>query len=424
MTRARRRLNVSDMPWPRPLAPTLTDPDPAWSAGPTPRQLRLLRAFGYTMIALVAVATATTPPRPGLSGDGLMVSIGLALFCLAILSFRPWRALPRTSMSLNGFRARLGAILLASLILMAVQPKGAGVGGIYLVVVLATLRLPGREALAALVLAVGGSVLVDALFASHAGDRILNVVIGVIPWFLVISLVRRLREGQVEAEALVEELEATRDAHAEAAALEERGRLARDMHDVLAHSLSALSLQLEGARLLARDRGTDPAVTAAIERAHRLAADGLDESRRAIAALRGDDLPGPDRLPALAEAFAGSGAAPCTYTVCGEPRELTPEARLAVYRTAQEALTNVTRHARPERVELRLEYGEDGTELLVADHNGHGAAPPPVPGEDAGYGLTGMRERAALLGGRLDAGPTDDGFAVRLWLPAGGAAGT
>ena len=76
------------------------------------------------------------------------------------------------------------------------------------------------------------------------------------------------------------------------------------MHDVLAHSLSALALQLEGARLLARDRGADPEVVDAIERAHHLAAGGLAEARQAIAALRGDELPGPERLPALADAFA------------------------------------------------------------------------------------------------------------------------
>ena len=115
-----------------------------------------------------------------------------------------------------------------------------------------------------------------------------------------------------EAEALVEELRESRAAHAESAALAERGRVARDMHDVLAHSLSALALQLEGARLLARDRGADPEVVAAIERAHHLAAGGLAEARQAIAALRGDELPGPERLHALADAFAEQLDARCS----------------------------------------------------------------------------------------------------------------
>src|SRR4051812_48140878 len=107
------------------------------------------------------------------------------------------------------------------------------------------------------------------------------------------------------------------------------------MHDVLAHSLSALALQLEGARLLARDRDADPEVVAAAERAHPLAAGGLAEARQAIAALRGDELPGPERLPALAEAFGEHSRAGCGLTVTGEPRELPSEARLALYRTAQ-----------------------------------------------------------------------------------------
>jgi signal transduction histidine kinase len=186
------------------------------------------------------------------------------------------------------------------------------------------------------------------------------------------------------------------------------------MHDVLAHSLSALALQLEGARLLARDRDSDTEVVEAIERAHHLAADGLAEARDAIAALRGEALPGPERLRHLAEAFAGEAR----LTVVGEPRELGSEARLAIYRTAQEALTNVLRHSAYDRVELRLAYEKDGARLQIQDH---GAGTPVTVGgasPGGGYGLTGMRERAELLGGRLTAEPTADGFRVELWLPS------
>ena len=100
-------------------------------------------------------------------------------------------------------------------------------------------------------------------------------------------------------------------------------------------------------------------------------------------------------------------------TVSGTPREPSSEAKLALYRTAQEALTNVRRHSASERVELTLDYAADGTTLTVSDH---GDSAPTMNG--SGYGLTGMRERAELLGGRLNAGPTDDGFRVELWLPA------
>jgi signal transduction histidine kinase len=234
-----------------------------------------------------------------------------------------------------------------------------------------------------------------------------------VPWFLVMRLVGQLHEGREQAEELIEELRESRAAAAESAALAERGRVARDMHDVLAHSLSALALQLEGTRLMARDRGTDPEVVDAVERAHRLAGEGLAEARDAIAALRGEELPGPERLEHLAEAFAGDAA----VSVSGTPRELESEARLAIYRTAQEALTNVLRHSAADRVDVRLEYLDGGVRLVVEDH-GPGAPVAVGPGSPGGgYGLTGMRERAELLGGRLSTAPTDDGFRVELWLP-------
>jgi signal transduction histidine kinase len=217
-------------------------------------------------------------------------------------------------------------------------------------------------------------------------------------------LIRRLAYRNQHTQELVDELRESRAALAESAALAERGRVARELHDVLAHSLSALALRLEGTRLLARDRRADGDVIDGLERAHHLAVSGLSEARQAISALRGDALPD---LEDLASSFPGA-----TLTVTGTPRVPSSEARLALYRTAQEALTNVRRHSVSDRVDLTLAYAEDGTTLTVQDH---GEIAPVVNGR--GYGLTGMRERAELLGGRLDAGPTDDGFRVELWLP-------
>ena len=183
---------------------------------------------------------------------------------------------------------------------------------------------------------------------------------------------------------------------------------------MLAHSLAGLAVQLEGARLLAHRTGADASVVEAVERSHHLAKGGLDEARRAIEAMRGGEMPGPDRLGALAAEFREQTGVPTALALDGAPRELPSEARLAVYRTAQEALTNVRRHAAAERVDVRLRYDDDGTRLTVQDHGrpANGSAEPGL-----GYGLTGMRERAELLGGRLVAGPTDDGFRVELFLP-------
>jgi signal transduction histidine kinase len=191
---------------------------------------------------------------------------------------------------------------------------------------------------------------------------------------------------------------------------------------VLAHSLSGLVLHLEGARLLAARDAAPPQLADTIERAHHLAHSGLDEARQAIGMLRDEDLPGPERLHALAQQFEADTGVPCSLTVSGTAAELCSQTRLTLYRVAQEALTNIRKHARPCRVELHLAYRPDGTSLTVCDF---AAAHPPAaePGSDSngsdsnGYGVSGMRERAELLGGTVDAERTPAGFRVALWLP-------
>jgi len=234
--------------------------------------------------------------------------------------------------------------------------------------------------------------------------------------FVLLYGARRLRDEQFRVRALLTELEARRDRDLAAAKVEERTRLARDIHDVLAHSLTALIVQLDGARmLLTGERASDEAVSSVL-RARHLAQEGLDETRRAVGTLRGDRVPGARMLVSLVQDFERDSGLPCDYSVDGEPVELESPAQLALYRTAQEALTNVRKHAPANRVQIHLRYATGGAELTVDDV---GAAPGPRPnGAGEGYGLEGMRERAELLGGSLEAGPRDTGFRVRLWLPA------
>jgi signal transduction histidine kinase len=234
-------------------------------------------------------------------------------------------------------------------------------------------------------------------------------------------VVWRFRQHDDQSRQMLAQMEETRDAELRAAALAERQRLAREMHDVLAHSLSGLVVQLEGARLLALSDPADGRLAATIDRAHQLAKTGLDEARQAISMLRDDELPGPDQLAALARSFEADTGIRCQYVTLGEPREIGSAARLALYRVTQEALTNVRKHAHPERVEVRLDYLHDALCLEVEDFAGGNDAPPPaaaVGGSGGGYGLTGMRERAELLGGTLTAGSTGHGFLVRLRIPA------
>ncbi|RKQ91054.1 signal transduction histidine kinase [Solirubrobacter pauli] len=351
-----------------------------------------MRVIAVASVGAIFLSALFTDPRPSFSQDGLLVVLAMLLMAVGLtLGLRRYEWWPGARFT------GLCAIGVAVLIFAAVQPDSAGYVGVYFIVVLAGLRLDREAAAFVCLTTVAGLVLIFA-FEDEAVGMIVGLLFSLAPWFFVMRLVRRLA-------ATANELQESRTAHAESAALAERGRVARELHDVLAHSLSALALQLEGARLLAQSKGSDPEVVESLQRAHHLATTGLSEARQAISALRGDDLPA---IEDLAAAFPGA-----TFTVSGTPHEPTSEAKLALYRTAQEALTNVRRHSRaPDHVDIRLDFAPDGTTLTVQDH---GEQAPAVNG--GGYGLTGMRERAELLGGRLNAGPTNDGFRVELWLP-------
>ncbi|HZQ58443.1 MAG TPA: histidine kinase, partial [Acidimicrobiales bacterium] len=289
--------------------------------------------------------------------------------------------------------------------------------GVFPAVAAATLRLP--PVAGASVAAVGMAALAVAwgLRGHHTATGIILNEFGVVAFFAVGTMARRLREANEHAHSLIAELEGTRAAQAQAAALGERQRLAREMHDVLAHSLSGLVLNLEGARLVAARDGAGSDVAAAIGRAHRLAKTGLEEARRAIGMLRDDALPGPERLAELAGEFEADTGVACHVVVEGEAYPLGSDARLTLYRVVQEALTNIRKHACAERVEIALAYAAGGATLTVEDFEG-GRARQTVPGGGTGYGLTGMRERAELLGGTLAAGATPTGFRVEVWVPA------
>jgi signal transduction histidine kinase len=312
-----------------------------------------------------------------------------------------------------------GTLILCAAALVWLQPNGPGILGVFVAVGAAAMRGRGRIGGAGAAVAFVAVVAAGLATSRRSGLSIVLSAFGVTAFYIMSLFARRLREGQEQAERLLVELAESRAAQAEAAALGERQRLAREMHDVLAHSLSGLVLQLEGARLLAaqgRDR-LDPQLVATIERSHHLARAGLEEARRAIGMLRGDELPGPERLAALAHEFERDCAVPCRLDVRGAERDLGSEVRLTIYRVAQEALTNVRKHAHADRVAVQLEYEPAGTRLAIEDFARNGAVAPP-PSANGGYGLTGMRERAELLGGTLEAAATGSGFRVELWVPA------
>jgi signal transduction histidine kinase len=235
-----------------------------------------------------------------------------------------------------------------------------------------------------------------------------------------------------EVEQRAEEAERTRDEVARRRAVEERLRIARDLHDSLTHSISVIRVQAGVAAHLARKRGEEvpPALLAITE----ASADAARELRVTLSVLRNGDPDGGTGLGQLAGLITRAQAAglTVTVTVTGTERRLAPDVDQAAYRIVQEALTNVSRHAGPACASVRLRYGPD-TLTVQVDNDAPGAAggadtadggdgAGPVGAEPAparGLGLIGMRERVAALGGRLDAGPREQGgFRVRAELPA------
>jgi signal transduction histidine kinase len=363
------------------------------------------------VIAIVVALSFAQHPAPSLTGTGLGVSLSLLLLVAA--SFTLVRRVEPAIVAVA-----IGALIASSAALVWLQAGGAGMAGLFVAVAFAGIRLPDLPSLVALGLAAAAFV-PAAVHAERSAGAIAGTELGIVAFYLVARFGRSAAEAHEHTRQLLRELQASRNAEAEAAMLRERSRLARDIHDVLAHSLSGLMLQLEGARVLSTHPDRDGQLPRALDRAHHLARAGLEEARRAISALRDEDLPGPDRLPQLAADFERDSDVQTSLIVTGTARALGSETSLTVYRVAQEALTNIRKHASPERVELTLRYDTDAIRLTIDDH-----AERPTEPDDAsrlgggGYGLTGMRERAELLGGSLEAGRTPDGFRVELWIPA------
>ncbi|HTF51349.1 MAG TPA: histidine kinase [Pseudonocardia sp.] len=374
--------------------------------------LRSLTLLAPVLLVMFLVNAFVAEPRPGLAGRPLGVTAAVLAFLVAVLG----RALT-TSARLRGAHIGFVALALASSTALTwLQPTGPG-DAVLLVSVLFLAGLLPRPAVAPFMVVAFVTIETIAwLTGQGAPLTALAALYG------LLFLAFRLNEVNKEAEQLLAELRRSQEAQARAANLSERQRLAREMHDVLAHSLSGLLLQLEGARMLAVDNPHDPRLPQIIERAHHLGRSGLAEARQAIGALRGDLLPGPERLAGLAEEFERDRAVPCRFTVSGHVHELGSEAQVALYRVAQEALTNIAKHAAPDRVELHLSYEPENTRLVVEDFASAVPAFPPTgrtgrASDTDGYGLAGMRERAELLGGRLATTTTGSGFRVELGLP-------
>ncbi|MFN2536882.1 MAG: sensor histidine kinase, partial [Mycobacteriales bacterium] len=346
--------------------------------------LRVLLLAAFQVVGTVGAAHAQHESFPWWAG-ALLVAGPLSLLALRRA---PWFA--------------LGVSLGAAITWFALGYPGGPVPAAFVVAVLVT-TLHGHRRQAWVAVGAGGLTLWSAwLLGAHT----FGPALGGTAWLIVLVTVAEVARTRREAAA-----EARRNR-----ASEERLAVARELHDVLAHSVSLISVHA-GVALHLLD--TDPAqARTSLETIREASRDTLTELRATVGALRAPAEAAPLRptaglssLGALTSRVAGAGLDVRTRTE-GTVRPLPAAVDLAAYRIVQEALTNVTRHAAAQHAEVVVSYGHDDVTIGVTD-DGRGGGP-----MTEGNGLTGMRERAAALGGSLVAGPrAEGGFSVTAVLP-------
>jgi signal transduction histidine kinase len=288
-----------------------------------------------------------------------------------------------------------------------------GVGGIAVVVGALTdwwlyvdRQLAAPSAWLRLVSALGAAVLVAATWAM--GERLRSGRYG------VIALAQR-----------ADQFEREREQQALLAAAAERSRIAREMHDVIAHGLSVMIVQADGAAYVVQE--SPDTARQALEQISATGRESLSQMRNLLGLLRNGTgaeesaaapQPDLDDLDTRLDVALEAGPA-LTVRRSGTPRRLSAMVSLTAYRVVQEALTNVRKHG-GDRVEVELSYTDDGIRIVVTDSGGGSndrRTPIQSHGQGDGYGLLGMRERVAAVGGQLTAGPTAGGFEINAWLP-------
>jgi len=277
-----------------------------------------------------------------------------------------------------------------------------------------------RLAVAGWAAVIATAAVVDSQSGSAYSDFFWTTLILTLAWFFGSALGTRTEEAR-ELTQRVAAAEREQAAAADRATAEERARIARELHDVVAHSVSVMVVQASGVRrLLKEEQHREREALLSVEQIGRQA---LSEMRRMLGVMRsGEDSPAAlapqpglqhlDRLIAQVE----EAGMPVTLRVEGDRPELSPGVDLSAYRIVQEGLTNALKHAKGARAEVLVRYIDTSVELEIADDG------PGLPGGDGGgHGLVGMRERVALYGGTIEAGPRDGGgFVLRAHLPVEG----
>jgi signal transduction histidine kinase len=392
---------------------------PAPPRSPRLRRGRLDLVFAADVLIAIVCWAITYGMVETLNNRYHQHNLGL-LFLLSVLLCAPLAV--RTFYPLAAWSVSVVSLLWASMI-MGVYP-GVGVDHVLAGVVVYMLCLyavtvrckPWVVTVVALVTVIGADTF-------EAQPLISALAVAVIP--VAVGVIVRTRRGNRE------QLEVAERRHeGERALLEERQRIARELHDVVAHHMSVIAIQAEAGPYKADN--PPPQLVESFGEIRASALSGLNELRRVLGVLRSDQSatapqPGLEDLPGLLESARGGGVT-VTTEVTGTPRPVPEGVDLSAYRIVQEALSNAMRHAPGSTVQVRLYYG-DAAIVIEVRNNGlarEGQVDPAAPvrqrwaGVGAGHGIIGMRERATMLGGHLEAGPTANGeFLVTAALPLG-----
>lgn len=382
------------------------------------RLVDIIRGFG--LIAVI-ISVSLADPGPGTPGPrGVIVAVTLALSSVGWVAWM-----------VSGSTGQRRMLSLGSLVVMAgaggvlagLTPSSPAIAVACAAAFSAGVRLNTGASLGITAEAVSAFV-ITALLTNQPTGVVLGFPFAFAGLWSVAMTRREYLVRAEQAERTLAETRRAREAETHAAALAERARIARDIHDVLAHSLAAVSVNLQAAEgLLTSDTlpADNPELAKAIEcveRAGTLTREGLATARRAILALRDDTAPLPDQLASLAAQYQATGDATIRLTVTGEPRPLSGPAALVAYRTAQEGLTNARKHAPGQPVTLTLAFAPGQIAVTVENPLLPDDQVSPLAATGAGAGLTGLKERAALAGGTLETGPADGTWRTDLTIPS------
>ncbi|MCC3763019.1 sensor histidine kinase [Glycomyces sp. TRM65418] len=369
--------------------------------------LALVLAVGY--IGFFAISLAVGTDETLTWADAGLIAVPFSVICLR----RTW------------FWGGVGLALAIVTVAVLVEPVQAlgmdsGVGMFVLTYTAAAYRPLAKALVAGMVIWVPVVLIVQSTAFTEDGDHLTSTLISVLNLLLATTVfwigwvMRNRREKVEELSERARFAEERQEALAAQAVADEQRRIARELHDVVAHHISVIGVMSEGAKRVLRH---DPdAAEEALTTVNQTARTALREMRDILTVLRqGHDeggaadlepQPTVDSLRALVAQTKDAGL-PVRYTVRGEEYPLPTGVSLAVFRIVQEALTNTLKHAGPQaRAGVVVDYGEREFRISVGD-SGHGA--PVVDGFSGGHGLIGMRERATLYGGTLEAGPRPGG---------------